>query len=319
MTGGGTVTGTRAWRHDSPLAAGLTLVEASAGTGKTFSITDLVVRLVVESHVEIDRILVVTFTRAATAELVDRTRRRLREASQAVETGEPPQDHPLLHQLAALTGEARRRATDDLRRARTAFADATIATIHSFCQRMIQANAFETSADLGLSLQPDQADVLREAADDLVAELTYAASPAAFAFLTGRASRDGCEITRSRVRKLAADALRDPDLQVTPTPPESRPQVPEPVPTGPDAQAFAGRLHAWLAQELRRRVLAANAQRGELSYQDLLRRLSMRMTGPDCTLARALRRRFQVAIIDEFQDTDALQWRIFSTAFAGQP
>ena len=307
------------WRHDSPLASGLTLIEASAGTGKTFSITDLVVRLVVESHVPIDRILVVTFTRPATAELVDRTRRRLRQGLATLETGAPPEDHALLHGLAGLTGAARERAIEALRAARSSFSEATLSTIHGFCQRMIQANALETSADLGLELRPDQADVLREVADDLVAELTWDASPEAFAFLTRSASKRGCDVTRSRLRDLAANALGDPDLPITPEAPDERPRVPDPPPQGDEALAFAGRLHAWFAAEARRRVLAANAARGEMSYQDLLRHLGRSMTGPDCAVARAIRDRFQVVIIDEFQDTDALQWHTFSTAFAGQP
>ena len=66
---------------DLPLdRAGTTFIEASAGTGKTYALTTLAARLVIEAGWPIDRILVVTFTRAATAELRDRIRRVLREA-----------------------------------------------------------------------------------------------------------------------------------------------------------------------------------------------------------------------------------------------
>ena len=58
-----------------PLDPGVTLVEASAGTGKTFAITRLVMRLLLEQKVEsLSRILVVTFTEKATQELVTRIR-----------------------------------------------------------------------------------------------------------------------------------------------------------------------------------------------------------------------------------------------------
>ena len=60
--------------------SGVNLVEASAGTGKTYAITTLFVRLLLERDLEIDQVLVVTFTEAATAELRDRVRRRIREA-----------------------------------------------------------------------------------------------------------------------------------------------------------------------------------------------------------------------------------------------
>src|SRR4051812_13636191 len=63
-----------------PLTRGITLVEASAGTGKTFSIAGLILRLVLEEHVPIEEILAVTYTVAATQELRERVRNRLREA-----------------------------------------------------------------------------------------------------------------------------------------------------------------------------------------------------------------------------------------------
>jgi len=59
---------------------GINLIEASAGTGKTYTITTLFIRLILEQHLPVDNILVVTFTEAATEELRDRVRRRLREA-----------------------------------------------------------------------------------------------------------------------------------------------------------------------------------------------------------------------------------------------
>ena len=62
------------------LPLGVTMLEASAGTGKTYGIASIVLRLVVEEGLGIDQILVVTFTEAATAELRERVRRRLRDA-----------------------------------------------------------------------------------------------------------------------------------------------------------------------------------------------------------------------------------------------
>src|SRR5215831_7084465 len=64
----------------APLEPGVALIEASAGTGKTYSITGLILRLILEQKLAIQKILAVTFTEAATAELRDRIRRRLQEA-----------------------------------------------------------------------------------------------------------------------------------------------------------------------------------------------------------------------------------------------
>src|SRR5690348_7297507 len=68
----------------APLGEGKRVLEASAGTGKTFTIASLVLRLVAEEGLGIDAILVVTFTEAATTELRERVRARIRDAHAAV-------------------------------------------------------------------------------------------------------------------------------------------------------------------------------------------------------------------------------------------
>ena len=78
----------------NPSAVGRTVIEASAGTGKTFTISTLVTRLIAEEGVPLEEILVVTFTNAATAELRDRVRKRLVATLQGAlegHNGVPPQ------------------------------------------------------------------------------------------------------------------------------------------------------------------------------------------------------------------------------------
>ena len=67
---------------------GVNQIEASAGTGKTWNICALYVRLLLEKNLSADQILVVTFTKAATAELHERIRGRLAEVQRAIETGD---------------------------------------------------------------------------------------------------------------------------------------------------------------------------------------------------------------------------------------
>jgi exodeoxyribonuclease V beta subunit len=71
---------------NSPLS-GANLIEASAGTGKTYTIEGLFVRLVLEKHLPVDQILVVTFTNAATEELRDRIRNKLLKARAGFSAG----------------------------------------------------------------------------------------------------------------------------------------------------------------------------------------------------------------------------------------
>ncbi|MCB9666181.1 MAG: exodeoxyribonuclease V subunit beta [Alphaproteobacteria bacterium] len=147
--------------------SGRHVVEASAGTGKTFTITTLVVRLVVERCVPIEKILVVTFTRAATAELRDRVRRRLREAVAAL--GGEPADDVLVALVArwAELGIAPADALGRLQAALESFDLAPITTIHGFCQRVLRDHAFVSGVPFGLELAEDTGPWLAEVAQDL--------------------------------------------------------------------------------------------------------------------------------------------------------
>ena len=147
---------------DCPLF-GPHLLEASAGTGKTFAIEHIFVRLVLEG-VELERVLVVTFTRAATRELKTRIRGNLEKALDSLEEGRAEWDY-----LTPFVGleEAKRL----LRDAMALFDRCQIFTIHGFCYRMLQEFAFE--AKMGFAAQhPDQGkkipEPVRRAAQDFL-------------------------------------------------------------------------------------------------------------------------------------------------------
>ena len=125
------------------------LVEASAGTGKTWLTTALVLRLVAEEGLRIERILVMTFTRAATAELADRVRARLRAALVALETGASPdpKDEAIARLLARRDAADRKLFRDRLSAALADFDLAPISTIHGFCQRTLARYALEAGLD----------------------------------------------------------------------------------------------------------------------------------------------------------------------------
>ncbi len=160
-----------------PIAVPLTgvrLIEASAGTGKTFAITTLYVRLVVERGLRVDEILVVTYTRAATAELRDRLRARLRQALTAITNGGDPDD-PDLDRLvqARITTGAEAQARARLVAALRAFDQAAIYTIHSFCQRTLQDSAFESGVSFDTEFMTDQGPLISEIALDFWAREIY--------------------------------------------------------------------------------------------------------------------------------------------------
>ncbi len=143
--------------------SGLNLIEASAGTGKTFTITGLYARLVLEMECRVDKLLVVTFTNAATAELRERIRRRLVELLQAFEQGESgdPFYQGLLDRSEDHTQAQRR-----LRLAILGFDQAAIFTIHGFYQRVLSEHAFESGMSFESELVSEQTELLQEIAAD---------------------------------------------------------------------------------------------------------------------------------------------------------
>jgi exodeoxyribonuclease V beta subunit len=141
---------------------GCLLLEASAGTGKTYTLALLFLRLLLEQGRAVDQILVVTFTRAATAELRDRIRGRIREALLALDQGKS--DDPLLQALLerAVPELARQRLGDALVR----MDEAAIHTIHGFCQRMLQEHAFESATSFTVELMENDLALQREIMED---------------------------------------------------------------------------------------------------------------------------------------------------------
>jgi exodeoxyribonuclease V beta subunit len=158
---------------ESPLD-GTSLIEASAGTGKTYTITGLVLRLILERRFLINEILVVTYTVAATEELRDRIRRRLRETLEAFQTGQS-QD-AIIAGLLKKTPNAKT-SIQLLRDALYDFDEAPVFTIHGFCQRALHENAFESGSLFDTELMPDEARLKEEIVHDFWRRHFYKASP----------------------------------------------------------------------------------------------------------------------------------------------
>src|ERR1700754_2113209 len=161
--------------------SGRSLIEASAGTGKTFTIAMLYVRLVL-GHDGGDaqtrplmppEILVVTFTDAATKELRDRIRRRLTQAAhyfqQDPDEVTPPaaDDEDLLHELRAQYEPAQwPLCADRLRSAAEWMDESAVSTIHSWCNRMLREHAFDSDSLFNQTLETDQSDLFAEVVRD---------------------------------------------------------------------------------------------------------------------------------------------------------
>jgi exodeoxyribonuclease V beta subunit len=157
--------------------SGINLIEASAGTGKTHTITGLYLRLVIEAGFAVNQILVVTYTRAATEELRDRIRRRLVQMREVFLHGG---GDDFCQALLAHCEQRRldreiviRRLTNGIR----GFDEAAIFTIHGFCQRVLADSAFESGMPFATELLPDQREILQEIVEDFWRQEFYEASP----------------------------------------------------------------------------------------------------------------------------------------------
>jgi len=142
---------------------GTNLIEASAGTGKTYAISGLFIRLILEKKLLVNEILVVTFTQAATEELKDRIRGKLKQTLEIIKTGNG--DDPVLKTLVEKCTDR----VDAVRRVETAlrnFDEAAISTIHGFCQRTLRENAFESGSLFDTELVDDLSGLKLEVVDD---------------------------------------------------------------------------------------------------------------------------------------------------------
>jgi len=165
---------------------GVSLIEANAGTGKTWTITALYLRLLLETDRCVESILVVTFTEIATAELRDRIRNRIAEARAAFERSVAREQLPGADPDAstdALTAGLLARVSEHgnaalkLTRALRDFDQAPVYTIHAFCQRVLADRAFESGMPFESEILPDVSQLLQEITEDYWRRTLYDASP----------------------------------------------------------------------------------------------------------------------------------------------
>lgn len=141
------------------------LIEASAGTGKTYTIVGIYVRLILEKNLGVDEILAVTFTKKATAELRGRILERLRDCLRVAEKGrfEEKDDEFLKNFLKRI--EDRTASIDKLRRAIRNFDDSQVFTIHGFCQKILQEEALTAGTPFEMDVNPNDSLYETAAAD----------------------------------------------------------------------------------------------------------------------------------------------------------
>ncbi|MBC2961760.1 UvrD-helicase domain-containing protein [Nocardioides deserti] len=285
-------TGPKAFDIRDPLPTGTTLLEASAGTGKTWTIGALVTRYVAEGVCSLERMLVVTFGRAASQELRERVRAQLVEAERAL-ADDPtlaPQEPSALIALLLDCDEAERALRHRrVSEALAGFDGATIATTHQFCSMVLGSLGVAGDTDARARLVDDLDELLAEVVDDLYLR--------AFAFA-------GTEPTFSRAEAMgiARKAVDDPQARLEPA--------------AQDRSTPAGRRVAF-AHAVRAEMERRKRRLGVLSYDDLLAQLAGALEHPAAPARARMRQRWSIVLVDEFQDTDPVQWQVLDRAFTG--
>jgi exodeoxyribonuclease V beta subunit len=368
-----------------PLPDGFCAIEASAGTGKTWTLSHLVVRLLLTgAESDLRRILVVTFTNAAADELAARIRGVL-AACRAVVAGRPGGTSHAAALVAmgeaALGDRAVVRQRLDL--AWGDLDELAVGTIHACCKRVLETSAFLSGEAFAAELAPDDSELVAaavrdawrarlwsdarlarlaadwtiagdvqiwqrwnrhpgtrvvpdialgdalDALDAAAAAVTTAATPSAFATLDAwdwkkekkpeaaiahlAAGGDPVDVL-VEIADLAADAE---DLVK---------KADQPAAEAHPLLVACRNLHSavatvrvawlgWLCPAVAERLRSSQAVAGVWTQDDLLRRVRAALDAhPE--LALSLRTRWPVALIDEFQDTDPVQWEVFHRAYA---
>jgi exodeoxyribonuclease V beta subunit len=279
-----------------PLPRGMTLLEASAGTGKTFTIAALTARYVAEAKKEIDRLLVITFTRMATGELRERVRERLVSAHEGLSAvlnhESPPEKDQIVSLLADVDDDEKEARRDRLAKAIADFDAATIETTHGFCLQVLYGLGTAGDVDRDVTLVEDVRDLMEEVVDDL--------------YLRKFAHRGvDPDFSRKDALEIATKVLDHPAARLFPPRSEAA-----------DLSAVRRRFADAVREELDRRKRAKKI----LTYDDVLMRLRDTLQDPErgAQARFVLRSRYDVVLVDEFQDTDPVQWQIMHEAFGGQ-
>ena len=273
-----------------PLPTGTTLLEASAGTGKTWTIGALVTRFVAEGEALLEQMLVVTFGRAASQELRERVRAQLvsAEAALADPGAVTGQDDLIRLLLDADEAELDRRHAR-VREALVSFDAATIATTHQFCSMVLDSLGVAGDSDSRTTLVEDLSDLTDEVVDDLYLR--------AFAF-----REEPPLFNRADAGEIARAVVTDPQARIEPE--HAAPETP------------AGRRVAF-ASAVRTELDRRKRLRGILSYDDLLSQLARALDRDDSPARDRMRGRWRIVLVDEFQDTDPVQWQVLDRAFSG--
>lgn len=303
---------------------GSNLIEASAGTGKTYSIAILVLRLVLEKRISIKEILMVTFTKAAVAELEERIRLFVRTALRAANGARVTDSTIALIVDAAIKASSADEVVHLLQDAVLLLDETSVQTIHSFCQKTLDEFALEADMRYDAVISTDVSDIVSPQIDAYwrrhVATLPVDLLKL---FLTQEKGLNKSDMLSIVTGQLSGKMFSCYDTQTDYSiSPKQLDEIVAQISTADDTGL--GVLSRQLTQRIYSHALSIivpaidmhKQQFNLLTYDDMIEKLHAALVKRNSkALATELQKKYKAVFIDEFQDTDKLQYEIFSKAF----
>lgn len=193
---------------------GVSVIEASAGTGKTYTLCRIVLKLIIEKGIPIDRILAITFTQAATEELIFRIRELLIDSVSQLDSGNI--EEPVLKEFLEHDGVEMTVAANRLRHSLEIFDDASISTIHGFCKRSLDYVSLESDIAFEANLEPVDDELIERLQDEYVRINVLEKSPLLSAFYVQTPAY------KKRLNTIAKECASHPYAILEPKPTEAQ-------------------------------------------------------------------------------------------------
>jgi len=296
---------------------GALLIEASAGTGKTYSLMHILLRLIIEKNIPIEKILLVTFTKAATQEMKFRLRSLLIETVQILEEERPIRDKTLEDQLEEWihNKEPHKRIDREtvivrMKKALEGLEDISVETIHAFCQKMMNNYSFSSGKIAEFEVGGDS-EIIRKVLDEQMRKETRLHPDNGLLFMS--LPEDFLEVALKGVLGMPKDPSYG-EFNVylrTTKDPEGKMELSSYL--NRDIEDIEGTVKDLLEKAAKEVRLLKEEQR-LMTFDDMLVRMYEQLKF-NPSFAKVVRSQFDAVLIDEFQDTDPVQYRVFSTLF----
>lgn len=313
------------------------MVEASAGTGKTYALTATVARLVAEQGLQANQLLLMTFTNEATEELRQITRMRCQEALSYLRG--VSESEPWMSNLAEIDSELGAEQIVRLSNFLQRFDEVTITTIHGFCQTVLKRAGLASLAPPSFELVPDIDQLIDQSISDLLTA-KLAANPGYLTTISQKDGEDDLDLSPNDVakalkaiRRAVKTTLNNDGAVILPAPLDDKfgndpTKLEQELKSGlgkserkKDEAALETRLGQVIADEVRAivdEIRSRCSKLGVVTYDDLIRLVRQSLdlaTTSGQRLATILAAQYPIVMVDEFQDTDAAQAAILDAMF----